>query len=67
MIFYSENYLPGKKRQRGEKALDDSRNYDEYKKTHGDKALSPLKYRREIKAAYQSFVEEVVEPLKTRR
>lgn len=67
LIFYSENYLPGKKRQRGEKALDDSRNYDEYKKTHGDKALSPLKYRREIKAAYQSFVEEVVEPLKTRR
>lgn len=62
-----KNYRKGAKKQRGEQELRASQDYQAYKKANGEKALSPLKYKTDLKKNYTEVIEDTIEPLLHRR
>lgn len=67
LMFLVKNYRKGLTRQRGEQELINSQDYKAYKAAMGEKALNPIKYKKEIKPEYTKVIEEVLEPLQRRR
>ncbi|MDD3026786.1 MAG: type I restriction endonuclease subunit R [Erysipelotrichaceae bacterium] len=65
--FVVKNYRKGESKQLGEQELNESRDYDAYKKKYGQDALPKLKYLRAIKPAYTKVIDEMIVPLQHRR
>ncbi|MGT2750042.1 type I restriction endonuclease subunit R [Streptococcus orisasini] len=66
LMYLVKNYRKGESKQLGESELSQSQRYHDYK-TDVTEALTPLKYKIEIKKAYTQLIEEVIEPLRGRK
>lgn len=66
LLFVVDNYRKGQDKQRGERAVIDSQDYQAYRDKEGDQALTKLKYKKALKTSYMTMIEEDILPLRGR-